>query len=58
MEIAVFGKTMDVRRRKRDDLVHPIDEEYRLRILALVGRKIFYDSNLITIHGFRKILHV
>ncbi|UZO08242.1 uncharacterized protein OCT59_028500 [Rhizophagus irregularis] len=55
MNNAVFGKTMeDVRRRKRIDLVRPIGEEHRLRKMladpALVGRKIFYGSNLIAVH--------
>ncbi|CAB5328515.1 unnamed protein product [Rhizophagus irregularis] len=44
----------DVRRRKRIDLVRPIGEEHRLRKMladpALVGRKIFYGSNLIAVH--------
>ncbi|RGB38846.1 hypothetical protein C1646_755162 [Rhizophagus diaphanus] len=61
MNNAVFGKTMeDVRRRKRIDLVRPIGEEHRLRKMladpALVGRKIFYGSNLIAVH--RKQTHV
>ena len=61
MNNAVFGKTMeDVRRRTRVDLVRQIGEENRLRKMladpALVGRKIFYGSNLIAVH--RRQTHV
>ncbi|PKC01044.1 hypothetical protein RhiirA5_427319 [Rhizophagus irregularis] len=61
MNNAVFDKTMeDVRRRKGINLVCPIGEEYRLRNMladpALVGRKIFYENNLIAAH--RRQTHI